>query len=484
MPSSPSAVIALPNYEQNLMTPPTLLDDLRSFLGDRIATTADTLAEHAVDVSHHPAVRPDAVAFPESTDEVSRIVKSCHVQRVPVIPFGTGTAVEGGVVATHGGVSVDLRRMNRILRVSPVDMDATVEAGVTRLQLNRDLADRHAVDDSFPPLLFPIDPGADASLGGMSATNASGSAAVRFGTMRNNVLGLTVVLPDGRIIHTGGRARKSSAGYNLTGLFVGSEGTLGIVTELTLRLHRIPEAIAAAVCPFPDSESAIGAAIAVLTAGIPVARLEYLDEVLMDAVNRYSNLDYAVTPTLFFEFHGTPSLVEELSRSTGAITARHNGGEFIWATQPEERQRLWQARYDAYYACLALRPDSTAYPTDVCVPISNLAECIRRAKQHVSGTSLACPIFGHVGDGNFHVCIVFERGNERELEEAREIARRIVDDALELEGTCTGEHGIGLGKREALLREHGPGVDVMRAIKSTLDTHEIMNPGKVLESRR
>lgn len=463
------------------MLPPDLLHDLRSCLGDRLVTSADVLSEHALDESHHAPHAPDAVAFPESTEEVSRLVSLCHARRTPVIPFGTGTAVEGGVVATRGGVCVDLRRMNRVLRVSAPDMDATVQAGVTRLALNRLLAERHAADASFPPLLFPIDPGADASLGGMAATNASGSAAVRFGTMRNNVLGLTVVLPDGRVVKTGTRARKSSAGYNLTGLFVGSEGTLGIVTELTLRLHRIPAAIAAAVCPFPDSESAIAAAIAVLTDGIPVARLEYLDEVLMDAVNRYSRLDYAVTPTLFFEFHGTAALVEELSRSAASITARHGGGEFRWATSPEERQRLWQARYDAYYACLALRPNSTAYPTDVCVPISNLAECIRRAKQHVARTTLPAPIFGHVGDGNFHTCIVFERGNERELAEARDIARRIVDDALELEGTCSGEHGIGLGKREALDREHGPGVDVMRAIKQTLDPHGIMNPGKIFE---
>jgi D-lactate dehydrogenase (cytochrome) len=459
--------------------PSALIDELRTLLGDRVVTQDEALAEHAGDVSHHPRHRPDAVAYPESTDEASRLVASCARHRTPVIPFGTGTAVEGGVVATSGGISVDLSRMNRILRVSAVDMDATVEAGVTRLQLNRHLSERSAADPLFPPLLFPIDPGADASLGGMSATNASGSAAVRFGTMRSNVLGLTVVLPDGRVVKTGGRARKSSAGYHLTGMFVGSEGTLGIVTELTLRLHRIPAAISAAVCPFPDSESAIGAAIAVLTAGIPAARLEYLDEVLMDAVNRYSRLNYGVTPTLFFEFHGTPALVEELSRSAAEVTARHGGGEFLWATKPDERQRLWQARYDAYYACLALRPNSTAYPTDVCVPISNLAECIRRAKRHVARTSLPAPIFGHVGDGNFHVCIVFEQGNARELEEARDIARRIVDDALELEGTCTGEHGIGLGKREALVREHGLAVDVMREIKRTLDPLNIMNPGKV-----
>jgi D-lactate dehydrogenase (cytochrome) len=389
--------------------------------------------------------------------------------------------VEGGVIATHGGVSIDLRRMNCVLRINPVDMDVQVEAGVTRHQLNRALADYANQNPDSPPLFFPIDPGADASLGGMAATCASGSAAVRYGTMRQSVLGLTVVLADGRIIRTGGRARKSSAGYNLTGLFVGSEGTLGVITELTLRLQRVPEAVSAAVCAFPSFDAAVDAALAVLSAGIPVARLELLDEALIAAVNAYSKLDYEVTSTLFFEFHGSAAHVTECSERVAAITAAHQGGTFRWATVEEDRRRLWQARYDAYYACLALRPNAIAYATDVCVPISNLAECIRRAKRHVGASCLPAPVFGHVGDGNFHVAIVIEKGNPAELEEARAIGRRIVDDALELEGTCTGEHGIGIGKRDVLRRECGEAVDVMQAIKSALDPNSIMNPGKVLE---
>jgi D-lactate dehydrogenase (cytochrome) len=455
--------------------------ELADLLGDRFVTSDVARAEHACDVSRHDPLPPDAVAFPISTAEVSRIVRRCADAGVPVIPFGTGTAVEGGVIATHGGVSIDLRRMNCILRINSVDMDVQLEAGVTRYQLNRALADLAAEDPGSPPLFFPIDPGADASLGGMAATSASGSAAVRYGTMRHSVLGLTVVLPDGRIIHTGGRARKSSAGYNLTGLFVGSEGTLGIITELTLRLQRVPEAVSAAVCAFPSFDAAVDAALAVLSAGIPVARLELLDEALIAAVNTYSKLDYEVTSTLFFEFHGSAAHVTECSERVAAITSAMPGGAFRWATEEEDRRRLWQARYDAYYACLALRPNSIAYATDVCVPISNLAECIRRAKRHVGASRLPAPVFGHVGDGNFHVAIVIEKGNAAELEEARAIGRRIVDDALELEGTCTGEHGIGIGKRDVLQRECGEAVDVMQAIKAALDPHNIMNPGKVLE---
>jgi D-lactate dehydrogenase (cytochrome) len=453
---------------------------LRVLLGDRIVNDRPALAEHAHDVSHHPAAPPDAVVFPKSTDEVSRIVQLCAEHRVPVIPFGTGTAVEGGVHAVHGGICIDLRGMNRVLRVSHTDMDATVEAGVTRMQLNRRLEEQHQRDPAVPPLFFPVDPGADASLGGMAATCASGSAAVRYGTMRDNVLGLTVVLPNGDVIRTGGRARKSSAGYNLTGLFVGSEGTLGVITEVTLRLQRVPAAIVSAVCPFPDVDSAVNAALGVLTEGIEVARVELLDEALMAAVNRYSQLDYAVTPTLFFEFHGSPGQVREQSEQAGRIAREHGGGEFRRATDKAERDRLWQARYDAFYACLALRPNATAYGTDVCVPIANLAECIRRTKRRLAQSTLPAPLFGHVGDGNFHVLIVLEQGNAAELEEARAIGRGIVDDALALGGTCTGEHGIGLGKQDALRREHGAGVDVMWSLKRALDPNNVMNPGKVL----
>jgi D-lactate dehydrogenase (cytochrome) len=453
--------------------------ELSSLLGDRAVSADDVRAEHACDISRHRPMQPDVVLFPESTDEVSRVLALCNERQTPVVPFGTGTAVEGGVVATHGGVCIDLRRMNRILGISTKDMDATVEAGVTRFQLNDHLAEIHE-GSSTPSLFFPIDPGADASLGGMAATCASGSAAVRYGTMRGSVLGLTVVLADGRVVETGGRARKSSAGYNLTGLFVGSEGTLGVITSLTLRLQRTPEAVASAVCPFRDVDSAISAALEVLTAGIPVARMEFLDEKLIAAVNDYSQLDNKVTPTLFFEFHGSQSHVEECSQRTRAVTERFSGGDFRWATDRGERDRLWQARYDAYYACLALRENSVGYVTDVCVPISNLAECIRRAKHYVSESTLAAPVFGHVGDGNFHVVVVIDRDDPADLAQAQELSRRIVDDALSLDGTCTGEHGIGLGKRDILRQECGIGVDVMRQIKDALDPQGIMNPGKVL----
>ncbi|REJ90393.1 MAG: FAD-binding protein [Planctomycetota bacterium] len=457
-----------------------LIAELRAAFDDRCVTAESTRVEHAIDVSRHAPGLPDAVVYPVTTEEVSRIVAGCNRHGVPVVPFGTGTAVEGGVVAVRGGVCIDLTRMNQIVRVSAVDMDATVQAGVTRYQLNDHLAALHESDRSAPELHFPIDPGADASLGGMAATCASGSAAVRYGTMRGSMLGLTVVLADGKVVKTGGRARKSSAGYHLTGLFVGSEGTLGVITELTLRLQRVPEAIASAVCPFGDVDSAIAAAIEVLTAGIPVARMEFLDEVLIAAVNEYSGLRNEVTPTLFFEFHGTEDFVAECSRRTGEITSKRGGGEFRWATDRPERDRLWQARYDSYYACLALRPNSVGYVTDVCVPISNLAECLRRAKRYAAESRLPAPVFGHVGDGNFHVVIVIDKDSEDDLAEAQQIGRRIVDDALELDGTCTGEHGIGLGKRDILRQECGDAVDVMRQIKAALDPMNIMNPGKVL----
>ena len=460
-----------------------VLEEIRSLLDERAVTTDAVRDEHAVDVSRHAPMLPDVVLFPESTYEVSRILSLCSRRKTPVIPFGTGTAVEGGVVATHGGVCIDLSRMNRILRVSPVDMDATVEAGVTRYQLNEHLSGIYESDPSLGSLYFPVDPGADASLGGMAATCASGSAAVRYGAMRGSVLGLTVVLADGRIIQTGGRARKSSAGYNLTGLFVGSEGTLAVITELTLRLQRTPEAVAAAVCPFPDVDSAVGAAIEVLNSGIPVARMEFLDEILIAAVNDYSGLSNEVTPTLFFEFHGTPAHVEECSRRAGEIVERSGGGEFHWATDKVDRDHLWQARYDSYYACLALRPNSVGYVTDVCVPISNLAECIRRAKRYAADSQLPAPVFGHVGDGNFHVVIVIDKDNPDDLLQAQQFSHRVVDDALELGGTCTGEHGIGLGKRDILRRECGAGVEVMQQIKDVLDPLNIMNPGKVLPDR-
>ena len=447
---------------------------LERLLGARLTTEEEARVLHAKDESHHAAQPPHAVAFPRSTEEVARIVRICARQRVPIVPYGTGTAVEGGVVAVHGGVCVDLSRMNRILRLSPRDMDVTVQAGVTRKQLNRHLA------DGGSGLFFPVDPGADASLGGMAATRASGLSAVRYGTMRENVLGLVAVTADGCAVRTGSRARKSAAGYDLTHLLVGSEGTLGIITELTLRLARVPEAMAAAVCAFSGAEAAVDTVIEVMSKAVPMARIELLDAVQMGAINRYSGLPYKAAPTLFFEFHGSTAAVVEQSEAVGAIAARHGGEDFRWATEAKERERLWQARYDSYYASRALRPGAVGYVTDVCVPISQLAAAIVRTREALQETELPAPLYGHVGDGNFHVVFLIDPGSTTELQEARALGRRIVDIALELGGTCSGEHGIGLGKIDALAQEHGEGTAVMKAIKNALDPHHIMNPGKVL----
>ncbi len=445
--------------------------------GERCTTEFAARDEHGHDVSHHKTRPPDAVVFPENTSEVAEIVLLCAQHRVPIIPFGTGTAVEGGVLAVRGGITIDLRKMNRIVRIGVDDRDATVEAGVTREQLNRHLEELHR------GLFFPIDPGADASLGGMAATRASGSAAVFYGTMRENVLGLTVVLADGRVIHTGGRARKSSAGYDLTRLFVGSEGTLGIITELTLKLSRVPEAITAAVCPFETIDAAVSAVMAVISAGVSMARIELLDEVQIAAVNKYSGLINKVTPTLFLEFRGSKSAVVEQAERAGEILKAHGGGEFCWAADKAERDRLWKARHDAYYASLALRPNGAGYVTDVCVPISQLAKCITRTKRLLTGTKIPAPLYGHVGDGNFHVVFVIDPQKPDELREVEEYGRKIVAFALELGGTCTGEHGIGLGKLDSLEQECGEAVEVMRSIKGALDPHNLMNPGKVVRVR-
>jgi D-lactate dehydrogenase (cytochrome) len=409
-----------------------------------------------------------------SEEEVVAVVKACAGHRVPLIPYGTGTAVEGGIVAVRGGVCLDLGQMNQVVEVNRDDLDAAVQAGVTRKQLNRHL-ERMGTE-----LFFPVDPGADASLGGMAATRASGSAAVRYGTMRENVLGLRAVLGDGRVIRAGGRARKSAAGYDLTRLLVGSEGTLGVITEVTLRLARKPAAVSAAVCAFADLEAAVATVIEVMAAGIPVARIELLDEVQIEAVNRYSGLDCPVQPTLFFEFHGSAAGVEEQAQAAGQIARRRGGADFAWATTPQERQRLWQARHDAYLACLALRPGAAGYVTDVCVPISRLAEAIALAREELRVSGLQAALLGHVGDGNFHLVFPLDPESASELAEARRINQRLVDCALALGGTCSGEHGIGLGKIAALEQEAGEGVEVMRAIKEALDPFGIMNPGKVL----
>jgi D-lactate dehydrogenase (cytochrome) len=450
----------------------SLLAALRRLLDDRLSTSPAVCAHHGKDESYHPPHPPDAVAFPHSTDEVAAIVKLCADYKAPAIPFGTGTSLEGHVAALAGGVCIDTSQMKRILRVNAEDLDVTVEAGVTRKQLNEHLRDTG--------LFFPIDPGADASLGGMAATRASGTNAVRYGTMRENVLALTVVLADGRIIRTARRARKSAAGYDLTRLFVGSEGTLGIITELTVRLFGIPEAISAAVCAFPNIENAVNTVILTIQSGVPVARIELLDEAQMAAINKYSKLDHKVAPTLFFEFHGTPNGVAEEVEMVKAIAAEHGGDDFRWATTPEQRSKLWQARHDAYYAALAMRPGSKGLATDVCVPISRLAACISETKQDLAHSPIPYALVGHVGDGNFHLVFMLDPNRPEELAAANQLNARMVARALAMEGTCTGEHGIGYGKMEFLTAEHGEAVSVMRIIKKALDPDNILNPGKVV----
>jgi D-lactate dehydrogenase (cytochrome) len=449
-----------------------LLASLRQLLGDRLSTSASVCEQHGKDESYHAPHAPDAVAFVRSTEEVAAIVSRCAEYETPVIAFGTGTSLEGHVAALKGGVCIDLSQMNRVLRVGTDDLDATVEAGVTRKQLNEYLRDTG--------LFFPIDPGADASLGGMAATRASGTNAVRYGTMRENVLSLTVVLADGRVIRTSRRARKSAAGYDLTRLFVGSEGTLGVITEVTVRLYGIPEAISAAVCAFPSIAAAVDTVILTIQSGVPVARIELLDEAQIDAINKYSKLDHRVAPTLFFEFHGTPAGVDEQVETVKAIAAEHGGDDFRWATTPEARSKLWQARHDAYYAALALRPGSKGWPTDVCVPISRLADCIAETKRDLAQSTIPSALAGHVGDGNFHLIFMIDPQRPEEIAEASRLNDRMVNRALEMEGTCTGEHGIGYGKMDFLAAEHGEAISVMRSIKQALDPHDIMNPGKIV----
>jgi D-lactate dehydrogenase (cytochrome) len=448
--------------------------ELKQLLGTRANDAPVVREHHSRGESYHAPAPPDIVCFPHTTDEVAAIVKVARAHRLPIVPFGAGTSLEGHVNAFSGGITIDLRDMNKVLRVSVDDLDATVEAGVTRLQLNKAL--------SNTGLTFPVDPGADATIGGMTATRASGTTAVRYGTMRENVLGLTVVLADGTIIHTGTRARKSSAGYDLTRLFVGSEGTLGVMTEVTLRLHPLPEAVSAAVCSFESIQGAVETVIATIQLGIPVARIELLDEVQLDAVNRHSKTSYPVAPTLFFEFHSDSARhVTDQAEAVQALAADHGGRGFQWATHLEDRARLWQARHDALYAALALRPGSRAWTTDVCVPISRLAECVVETKKENAGASFPICLVGHAGDGNFHLIYVLDPSNSLELEEARRLNERMVLRALEMGGTCSGEHGVGVGKMKFLEQEHGAALNVMRTIKRALDPDNRMNPGKMIQ---
>jgi len=448
------------------------LAELAARLGGRLSTATAVRERHGQDESWHAAAPPDAVAFPESTEEIAAIVRICALHHRPVIPYGVGTSLEGHVAALHGGICIDLSRMNRVLEVNAEDMDVRVEAGVTRKQLNAYIKDTG--------LFFPVDPGADATLGGMAATRASGTTSVRYGTMRDNVLGLTVVLADGRVIHTGSRARKSATGYDLTRLFVGSEGTLGVIADVTVRLQGVPQAMSAAVCPFPSLKAAVDTVILTIQSGIPVARIELLDEMQMRGVNNYSKLEYREAPTLFFEFHGTEAGVAEQAQMVGELARDQGAAEFRWATLPEERSRLWQARHDAYYGGLSLRTGARGYVTDVCVPISRLAECVLATKRDIEASGLIAPIVGHVGDGNFHLVILVDPEDSDEVARAAALNDKVVGRALAAGGTCSGEHGVGYGKIGFMAAEHGAALAVMRSLKLALDPHNLMNPGKIV----
>ncbi|WP_275098196.1 FAD-binding oxidoreductase [Sedimenticola hydrogenitrophicus] len=450
----------------------SVLPALTELLGERLSTASAVREHHGHDESGFKTVPPDAVAFANSTEEVSAIVKICARHKIPVIAYGTGTAIEGHVQALRGGVCIDLSGMDRIVEVNPEDMDCTVQAGVTRMQLESHLRDTG--------LFFPVDPGADASLGGMAATSASGTNAVRYGTMKENVLSLKVVMADGRIIRTGTRAKKSSAGYDLTHLFIGSEGTLGIITEVTLRLHGLQEAISSAVCSFPSVDDAINMVILTIQSGIPIARIELLDGLMMHAINRYSKMDYPEQPHLFLEFHGSAASVKEQAEAVQELASEFGGGNFSWATRSEERNRLWKARHDAYPSALQLQPGTRAITTDVCVPISRLAECIRETRADIDRASMPIVMLGHVGDGNFHLAILPHPDRPEDIEEAEALNHRLVRRALALDGTCSGEHGIGQGKIGFLEEQNPEGVVLMRQLKQTLDPDNLLNPGKVL----
>ncbi|MEM5473538.1 FAD-linked oxidase C-terminal domain-containing protein [Hoeflea sp. AS60] len=444
---------------------------LRQRFGEHLQTGEAMRAQHAHTTSYIPGQLPDAVVFPGSADEVKLIVRACADHRVPVIPYGTGTSLEGHVNAPNGGISIDMSRLNRVLEVNAEDLDCTVEPGVTREQLNTYLRDTG--------LFFPIDPGANASIGGMASTRASGTNAVRYGTMRDNVIAVTAVTAEGEEIRTARRARKSSAGYDLTRLFVGSEGTLGVITSVTLRLQGIPQAISGGVCPFPTVEAACNAVIMTIQMGIPVARIELLDALQMKACNAYSNLSNPEVPSLFLEFHGTEAGVAEQAAMFAEIAAECGGGEFVWTTNPEQRTELWKARHNAYWASLQLRPGAKGISTDVCVPISRLAECVVQTQEDLAAAGMVAPIVGHAGDGNFHVLVLLDTDVPAEVKAAEDFVGRLNARALAMDGTCTGEHGIGQGKRSYLSQEMGESVSVMRQIKQAMDPMNIMNPGKI-----
>lgn len=441
-------------------------------LGDRFTVNAAIIAQHARGEGHLPSAPPDAVCFPNTANEVSQILAICNDAHIPVVPWGAGTSLEGNVAALRGGLCVDLSRMNEVHSVNVEDLDATVGPGVTRKQLNSFLRDTG--------LFFPVDPGADATIGGMAATRASGTNAVRYGNMKSNVLSMEVVLPDGEIIQTGSRARKSASGYDLTSLFVGSEGTLGLVTKVTVKLYGLPEVIGSGVSHFPDVESAVSLVTEAVQLGIPVARVEFLDAQTITAVNRYSKLDLDVAPTLFFEFHGSAASVADQVVQISNLIEAHGGAPLQYSTDLEERNKLWHARHEAHYALLAMRPNSRVYGTDACVPISRLSECIRLTRQDLETVPFFVSVIGHVGDGNFHLGMVIDPEDEGEFNIAEQVHDRLIQRTLELGGTCSGEHGIGYGKLKYMDWEHRNALAVMKTIKNAIDPNDIMNPGKVI----
>jgi D-lactate dehydrogenase (cytochrome) len=450
-----------------------VIGELTAAFGNRVVTSRSVCEQHGNTLTWVPNQPPDAVVFPQDADEVQQIVRICAARGVPIIPFGVGTSLEGHVNAPLGGVSVDFRDMNKILAVHGEDLDCVIQPGITRKALNEQLRDSG--------LFFPIDPGADATLGGMAATRCSGTNAVRYGTMKDNVLAMKVVMANGELMTSARRAKKSSAGYDLTRLIVGSEGTLGIITELTLKLSGIPEAIASGVCPFLSVDAACNATILTIQSGIPIARIELLDALQIKAVNGYSKLSLPEMPTLFVEFHGTDAGVAEQSQRFGEIVADLGGGPFEWATKPEDRSRLWQARHDGYHAARRLRPGAQAFATDVCVPISRLAECVTATQHEIARLKLIAPILGHVGDGNFHLTLLVDMSDSDEVARAQVLMEKLVELALLMDGTCTGEHGVGQGKMKYLMAEHGaPALAAMAAIKRALDPQNILNPGKIV----
>ena len=450
-----------------------VIAELAAKFGNRLVTSQAVREQHGHTTTWIPNQPPDAVVFPQGTEDVQQVVRLCAAHRVPVIAFGTGTSLEGQVNAPRGGISLDFRDMNRVLAVHEEDLDCVIEPGITRKALNEFLRDKG--------LFFPLDPGADASLGGMAATRCSGTNAVRYGTMRDNVLALKAVLAGGEVMTSARRAKKTSAGYDLTRLLIGAEGTLGIITELTLKLSGIPEAIASGICPFPSVEAACNATIMTIQSGIPVARIELLDELQVRASNAYSQLSLPETPMLLVEFHGTDAGVAEQSERFGDIAKEFGGGPFDWATRAEDRTRLWQARHDAYWAACRLRPGTKALSSDVCVPISRLAECVVATQQDAAASDFIAPIVGHVGDGNFHMLLMVDTASADEIARAEALLERLVERALAMDGTCTGEHGIGQGKMKYMKSEYGgPALAAMRAIKQALDPLDILNPGKIV----